>query len=69
MSDGIVIERGNPTAEEVAALTALFYSMAANGEDEPEKGAPSAWNSPGLRLRKRRNWRDAAIPARRGLER
>ncbi|WP_025272198.1 acyl-CoA carboxylase subunit epsilon [Haloglycomyces albus] len=66
---GIRVTRGNPTAEETAVITALLYSLAGSGDDEPAVRRTPSWSDPGLKLRVRRSWRDTAIPARRGMER
>jgi hypothetical protein len=61
------IVRGNPTAEELAALVTVL--VAASGSDEPEASTPARrWSSPAARLRspaygpKPGGWRASGLP-------
>ncbi|WP_199040641.1 acyl-CoA carboxylase subunit epsilon [Glycomyces salinus] len=71
MSTALKVLRGNPTDEELAAIVGVIAALPR--EEAPEETGPSrsraAWSNPGLRLRVRRSWREAAVPARRGMDR
>lgn len=61
--------RGNPSDEELAALVGLITALPRAEEETEAPGRRAAWSNPGLRLRVRRSWREAAVPARRGTDR
>ncbi|MEU6861140.1 acyl-CoA carboxylase subunit epsilon [Glycomyces sp. NPDC046736] len=61
--------RGNPSDEELAALVGLITALPRAEEETEVPGRRAAWSNPGLRLRVRRSWREAAVPARRGTDR
>jgi acyl-CoA carboxylase epsilon subunit len=61
------IVRGNPTAEELAALVAVLVAAGGSGEPEAPRTA-RGWSSPAARLRspaygpKPGGWRASALP-------
>jgi acyl-CoA carboxylase epsilon subunit len=61
------VVRGNPTAEELAALVAVLVAAGASGDAEPPRAA-RGWSSPAARLRspaygpKRGGWRASGLP-------
>lgn len=71
MSTALKVIRGNPTDEELAAIVGVIAALPR--EEVSDETGPSrnraAWSNPGLRLRVRRSWREAAVPARRGMDR
>ena len=61
------VVRGNPTAEEVAALVAVLVAAGGAGESEPPR-TPRGWSSPAARLRspaygpRPGGWRASGLP-------
>ena len=51
MSAHLRIVRGDPTAEEVAAVTAVVTAMSSTVDSEPEKPQRGRWNDPARSLR------------------
>jgi hypothetical protein len=45
----LTVVRGEPTPEQLAALTAVLAARASAGEDEVPAPAPSLWGRPRLR--------------------
>lgn len=71
MSNALKVVRGNPTDEELAAIVGLIAALPREeaADDSGRRRRAAAWSNPGLRLRVRRSWREAAVPARRGMDR
>lgn len=69
MSLELKILRGNPTDEELAALVGLITALPRPVEESEAPRRTASWSNPGLRLRVRRSWREASVPARRGMDR
>ncbi|MFG3339415.1 acyl-CoA carboxylase subunit epsilon [Glycomyces sp. NPDC048151] len=69
MSLELKVVRGNPSDEELAALVGLITALPRPVEESEAPSRRAAWSNPGLRLRVRRSWREAAVPARRGMDR
>ncbi|MDH2428362.1 acyl-CoA carboxylase epsilon subunit [Sphaerisporangium sp. TRM90804] len=60
------VVRGNPTAEELAALIAVLAARAAEPADTPAPASPAAWSDSGLIVRRPlppRAWRSSGWSA------
>ena len=61
----LTVVRGEPTPEQLAALTAVIAARAAAGSDDEPPAAPSLWSRPQLRAPLSPApgaWRASALP-------